>query len=412
MTSSTLYKSVRSRRVLHAAWRKVRSNGLQSTSLDTRLAIQAFDEQSVRGLERIERQLLRKSFTFAPQTGIAIQRSGKAPRPIVIAAVENRIVQRAILDIIQAQPQFSEIRDMPNSFGGIVGRGTRDAIECALQAIKGGATHFIRSDIQGFFNDIPRGRALEYFTLTISDSEFLALLDRATTTELANLGDLGDDSRFFPTRDRGVAQGSALSPLLGNVLLREFDRLLNSRGIVCLRFIDDFIILGRRESHVQKAFQSGLRHLGQFGLSAYDPAIDPSKAEMGKTCDGFEFLGCTVRPDGASPSAKSCDALLGKIDRELTLGRRAMQRTVNQRARQQRGLVQTLTNVDLIIRGWYHAFSFCSKKARLVELDQIIGARIGRFRSFAKRISEAADAATKQRVLGVRLLGDGSPIYE
>ena len=49
----------------------------------------------------------------------------------------------------------------------------------------------------------------------------------------------------FQSGDIGVAQGNSLSPLLGNLLLKDFDSAMNSLpNIRCIRFIDDFIILG------------------------------------------------------------------------------------------------------------------------------------------------------------------------
>jgi hypothetical protein len=99
-TSPNHYKLVRARRSLYKAWRHVRDNGLHSPSNETRNAILEFDQEAPRNLERIGRQLARHGFRFEPQTGY-VQKKGKKKRPIVIAAVKNRVVQRSMLDVLQ-----------------------------------------------------------------------------------------------------------------------------------------------------------------------------------------------------------------------------------------------------------------------------------------------------------------------
>lgn len=168
----TLYQQVRGRAVLHGAWRRVKENGLASLSAETRDAIKALDADAHRGLRRIEDQLRKDRFVFAPQTGVAKQRPGKKPRPIVVAAVENRIVQRAILDVLQEQPTICEVLNTPTSFGGIRNQGVGDAIAHVCKAIGGGSAYFVRSDIQGFFERIPRGHVTELLRASFDDRVF------------------------------------------------------------------------------------------------------------------------------------------------------------------------------------------------------------------------------------------------
>ena len=93
---------------------------------------------------------------------------------------------------------------------------------------------------------------------------FLELFERATQTTLANLAHLGEDAGLFPVADKGVAQGSPLSPLIGNILLREFDANMNGRGIVCVRYVDDFVMLGPSPSILMKAFARAQAELGRL----------------------------------------------------------------------------------------------------------------------------------------------------
>ena len=157
----------------------------------------------------------------------------------------------------------------------------------------------------------------------ISDHEFECLLEKATDVELENLSRLGSSASLFPSYEIGVAQGCCLSPLLGNILLEDFDRELNGRGIVCIRYIDDFVVLGSDKHNVEAAFKSGLRILARHGLTAYDPKLSTDKAGMGEVRHGFEFLGCSIRPGMISPGGKSrrrvVEVVKTALDRSLVL---------------------------------------------------------------------------------------------
>src|SRR3990172_4979806 len=101
MNKPSLYDLLRRRSFLHGAWSKVRENGLRSLSKDTREKVRAFDTEAYRHLRRIEDQLRNRRFVFQPQFGVVVRKPRKKPRPLVVGPIPNRIVQRAILDVLQ-----------------------------------------------------------------------------------------------------------------------------------------------------------------------------------------------------------------------------------------------------------------------------------------------------------------------
>ena len=189
-----------------------------------------------------------------------------------------------MLDILQDQPGIKAYYENPTSFGGIkgTGLGVPGTIAYVSEIIRNGCSYYIRSDIEGFFTKIPRVVVLKKIHAVIDDDMFNELLERATATELDNLATLGEKADLFPLHEVGVAQGCCLSLLIGNILLEEFDKELNGRGIVCVRYIDDFLILGPRENKVVAAFKSAQRLLSKYGLNAYDPITNKEKAEIGR----------------------------------------------------------------------------------------------------------------------------------
>jgi retron-type reverse transcriptase len=205
MSKRTPYEQVRGV-ALWEAWRKVRENGKKSVSLETRDAVREFEASVPKHLRRIDRQLRLETFQFAPQTGILKKRpGGKRPRPLVVGAIQNRIVQRAILDVLQTIPAIVEILKTPSSFGGIRERDCREAIAAVQHSIRADSRHFIRSDIRDFFTKIPRQVVLDFLAPHISDGKFLDLTRRAMETTLANLEQLGEDATLFPALPRNVA---------------------------------------------------------------------------------------------------------------------------------------------------------------------------------------------------------------
>lgn len=402
------YSKVKKRDALYSAWRKVYENGVISKSEETRNEIKKFGAIALVGIGQIQYQLSRDQFSFAPATGIPIRRLGKKDRPIVISPIPKRIVQRSILDVLQQNPAIKDYVTVPTSFGGIEKRGVPTAIKTAYEAIQNGASWYLRSDIEGFFTQIPRDKVLRIISKTISDQKFIELIDSAVTTELANLHELGKKAELFPIYDIGVAQGCCLSPLIGNLLLHDFDAKMNVGGITCLRYIEDFLILGADQRAVTKAFNKALHLLKEHNLQAYHPLKNKDKAEIGKTEKGFEFLGCDIHPGLIRPSKKSRKRLLVKIE-DLFKDSMQLMSKPKQLSFKRKSFIETLDDASNIIRGWGNQYSFCNDTSSFNSLDDKIDELIRNYAGHYKRAIEALKPEhqkNRRRLLGVHLLCD------
>jgi retron-type reverse transcriptase len=257
-----LFELVRSTRVLRNAWLVIQQNGRTSKSPETREEIAKFAEDASVHLDRIQRQLRKKKFTFKPAKGVRAKKPGKSDfRPIVIAPVESRIVQRAVHDVMMTVPGIEALVRSANSFGGVRGCKEDDysavpaAIKAVLVGIANGGAYIVRSDISKFFTRIPKPAVRKIIETVISDQDFLSLYDTAVALELSNMQQLRDDAKRFPIEEIGVAQGNSLSSMMGNILLKDFDDEMNTLpNIRCIRFIDDFLILGPDKRTTLKAF--------------------------------------------------------------------------------------------------------------------------------------------------------------
>lgn len=407
----TLYDAVAHRESLYFAWQHVRHSGLLSPSEPTKQSIRAFETDVHSRIDRIAADLHDYSFHFGPARAVLITRVGKEPRPLVVSEIPDRIVQRSLLDVLQAQPAIKAYVEQPHSFGGVPGGRVEAAIRRACELIHSGAAYYVSSDIRGFFTKIPRQEVLITLLELLPDSSLVDLLEAATSIEIANMAEMGGHMRLFPGEFEGVAQGCCLSPLLGNVLLHAFDEGMNEGPIATLRYIDDFLILGPDRKTVSEAFGKARRFLREHGLEVYLPAAGSGKAAEGHVRRGFDFLGCRITPKSVEPSGKAREAFIGRVEERLDEAAKSLKRAkhVDQRS-YDISLVETLSRISHMIQAWTQQYRFCNPTEvfRIVDtsVDRLIARYLGTFFRWYKR--ERSTPETRRRMLGVWLAADGS----
>lgn len=401
----------RGREALWRAWLHVQGKAKKSTSAETRGEAHKFSVHEARNLERIGRQLREGKFRFAPAKGILIAKPGKsAKRPVVVAPVESRIVQRALLDIVQAQPPIKAALTAGFNFGGVEGSdfGVPSAV---LKAQKTALLkpYYIRTDIKSFFTKVPREAALNKIFEVVTDEGIRRLLKEATDTELADISRFGDQISLFPIHEEGVAQGSCLSPLLCNLLLSDFDVAMNCRGIVCIRYIDDFILFAGTKKKAFAALKSARHHLKKLGLDVYDPDSEDEaerrKADHGPVKLGFDFLGCTIRDNTVRPTAKNRDRLRENVRRifDECLGSMADPLSA---ALTRSTYADAIRAASLVIRGWGNTHSFCNDTQIMQAEDGNLGLIFEEFSKNVKKRIARRNKLDRRRLLGLFLLQD------
>lgn len=119
---SHLLLQVRTSRFIERAWLAIKRNARTSKSIETRNEVAQFEDDLSINLRRLCRSLQQKKFVFPPAHGVKIPKSGEKRidfRPLVVARVESRIVQRAIHDVLVTVPDIQKFVHTPNSFGGV-----------------------------------------------------------------------------------------------------------------------------------------------------------------------------------------------------------------------------------------------------------------------------------------------------
>jgi retron-type reverse transcriptase len=404
-----LISRVRKKPTLAKAWRVILSNARSSPSKETRRAIDAFALDSDRHLDRIQRQLNRNKFRFEPARGVPIPKKDKDTiRPIVVAPIDARIVQRAIHDVLLAVPKIAALANHRFSFGGV--RKTSEqtiaavpaAIGAVLEGIGEGAGFVIRSDISAFFTKIPKSTVIGIVAEAVGEPEFIELFKDALDVELENLAGLGIHASDFPLGDIGVAQGSSLSPLMGNLLLHEFDEEMNKGNCRCIRYIDDFLIMGPDQNEAETSFSQASRLLKKHGL-----ATSHSKTFRGSVAGGFEFLGIEIGNGRITPSKASRSRLLMKVKAALDTSLVAFNSNKECKTLDPAfTLVRTLTEVSGIVSGWGHHYSFCNEKNVINQLDVRVDALLQDYSRKYASVRKSSDWKKARRMLGVPLLDE------
>lgn len=402
-------------RTLVAAWHAIRRNAETSQQEGTKQKARKFGEDLPANLRRLQDRL-RHGYRFKPAHGATPPKGPGKPgkRPIVVAPLEDRIVQRAILDVLQDAHEIEGVQRVlqtPTSIGGIRYRGVEHAIKLFQERVEAGDRYVAGSDIAGFFTQIPRGAVIDFLTAEGVEPAFVQLLKEAMTVELANADKLSEDDRkLFPTGADGVAQGCPLSALAGNIVLRDFDAEMNSRGITCIRYIDDFIVMGKTKATVEKAMAAAKLWLRQLKMNTYDPATAPNKAFIGKVEEGRVFLGYKLIPGVYPPSDGSCEKLMSQVAALIARGQASIAKAVADRTltSQDRCYAQTLVAIDNTLRGWRGSLRASNCPEVFRQLDLLIDRRLGDFRSFHKEKIAKRSAAQRRKAERVSLLAEGS----
>lgn len=405
---------------LFAAWRQVRSTTLRSRWPQVRREAEAFDATPLARLSELQVALRRGDFEFAPKHGYAKRKSGGSRRGITVHSISDRIVQRSILSVFFARE--SRLRDRlgalpgilehPASFAGNPGRGVPEAVARVAEALRHGSRAFAYSDMKDFFPRIERSDVVELVRSETGEEEFAELFRRALQTELSNPGDLRDFLDLFPGPERGVAQGSLLSVLAGNLVLRNFDRRFSETGVVLVRYLDDFALLTESVSAAQQWFAIAQEELERVGMTCYSPGDGSHKAGLGRVTEGWDFLGCRIHPDGISPSRRNSRRLLRDLRAMIQRAQATIlefQADPTKRRAIESTYAQTLVQLDRRIRGWGAAYRFVSNRVVFSQLDVAIDRLVADFQGWFGRVLAGESPRVRRRSLGIMLLADNPP---
>jgi RNA-directed DNA polymerase len=415
--SSVLMKRVRSVRNLERAWHVIEANARSSKSEDVKKEIEAFRENASRNLKSLCTRLVKGTFKFPPAKGVPITKTDKDGkknkakfRPIVLASVESRIVQRAILDTLLGVPELHKYIHTPHSFGGI--RKVSDdglaavpaAIKDVLVSIGQGAKFVSSADITSFFTRIPKSVVTDIVANAVQDDQFMSLFRKAINVELSNMAELREKANAFPIGDIGVAQGNSLSPLLGNIILFDFDRQMNACDCRCIRYVDDFTILAPTRAAASARMRKSVSILAAQKMEL---SKEKSSKEPLPITAGFEFLGIELNNGLIRPTSKAQLKHLNSLKVIFDESSKAIrEHRPGAKFERSNSLTATLRRVDGMCQGWAKHYRFCNDMNAFENLDkkisEMIGSFVGNYSAAIKRVG----GDERRTLLGVGKLAE------
>ena len=190
---------------------------------------------------------------------------GQKTRPIGIPTFEDKVLQRAVVMVLEA---VYEQEFYACSYGFRPGRSAHQALQTLWeQAMKMGGGWVLEADIESFFDSVDHTKLREILHRRVRDGVLLRLIGKWLKAGVLEAGNV-----HHP--EAGTPQGGVISPLLANVYLHEvldewFEHQVRPRllGRTCLvRYADDFVILFEREDDARRVMDVLPKRFGKYGL--------------------------------------------------------------------------------------------------------------------------------------------------
>lgn len=262
------------------------------------VTVEQYGGQLAANLQALRARMKAGQYRHQPILRVHIPKENGATRPIGISTVEDKIVQGAMRDVLEA---IYEQDFLDCSHGFRPGRSPHDAIrELNGVVMRGHANYIVEADIVSFFDSIDRKMLMEMLRGRIADETLMRLVGKCL-----HVGVLDGERVLDPSE--GTAQGSSLSPLLGNVYLhhvldvwfeREVRPRLRAHGAL-VRYADDFVLCFEHADDAAWVWGLLEQRFGSFGLTLHPKktrsfVFQPPSKGGGRGSATFDFLGFTV----------------------------------------------------------------------------------------------------------------------
>src|SRR6516165_3488907 len=221
-----------------------------------------------KNLEDLHARVHRGAYRALPSRRVYIPKPDGRQRPLAVAALEDKIVQRAVAVVLNA---IYEVDFLGFSYGFRPGRGAHDALDALAVGIgRTNVNWILDADIRSFFDEISQEWMIRFLEHRIGDRRIIRLIQKWLKAGVLEDG-------VVSVSEKGTGQGSVISPLLANIYLHyALDlwvkrwRLREATGdMIIVRYADDFIVGFQHASDARRFLDEMRKRLDEFALSLH-----------------------------------------------------------------------------------------------------------------------------------------------
>jgi RNA-directed DNA polymerase len=319
-----------------------------------------YREHLVENLSQLHEKLKSTTYRAQPLRRIYIDKEDGRKRPISIPALEDKVVQRAVVKLLNA---IFEQDFLDCSKGFRPGRSAHDALDEVGRVICRTPTQWVLEiDICSYFDSIVRKQLMEMVERRVSDASILRLISK-----WINVGVI-DEGKLLMS-ETGTGQGQVVSPLLANIYLHHvldvwFEAQVKPRvkgQAYLIRFADDAILCFQYREDAQRVLEVLHKRFAKFGLQLHSEktrlvefgrrAHERATRMKAKT-ETFDFLGLTHRC--ATSRKGKFTVKVGTMKKRLKRGLKAVSEWCRQHRHDPVGTQQRQLNAKL--RGHYQYY--------------------------------------------------------
>ena len=338
---------------LNRAYKRVKANkgvpGIDGMTVEE--AFQWLREHNHELTERIRKG----HYTPSPVRRVEIPKPDGGVRKLGIPTVIDRTIQQAMSQqlIPIYEPKFSD-----GSFGYRPGRSAKDAVQRIKKYAEQGYTRAVVLDLSKYFDTLNHELLVNILRRDVKDERVIQMIKRYLRSGVMENG-------VVVKTEEGSPQGGNLSPLLANVYLNEFDQEFNKRGVPCIRYADDIVLLAKSERASERLLESSMKYLEETLKLKVNR--EKSRTVSVFAIRNFKYLGFCFGKNGKGiyvrvhgKSWKKAKDNLRKLTSRSKCG----------------SIVKAMKQIEVYMRGWLNYYSIADMKNNIETLNGWLYRRI------------------------------------